>query len=196
MTAGCKDLQEALRVEDPALLEAVRIHARDCERCREQLRLWERISEAAPSLRKSWESPELWPRIRRSLEEESRRPRRAWRLARLFRVPARKFLPAAAAALLFLAAGAGLWVFRGSAAGRDPLVAGAWQYRDALLTDQAFDEVEIRETAYLASIERLSKLVEPRLTAPASPLLVSYKEKLLLLDGAIAATRGEIERNR
>lgn len=196
MTATCQDLQEALRTEEPALFGEIQVHALDCPRCREQLRIWKEIREAAPLLRKSGESQDLWPRIRRSLEAESAKPSRARRLAVLFRLPPRSLVPAAAGIVLLFAAVAGLLVFRGDPGGRDPLVAGAWRYQDPLLTDEAFDEVEKREEAYVASIENLAKAVRPRLEAPVSPLLVSYKEKLLLLDGAIAETRGQIEQNR
>ena len=72
MTASCRDLQEALRTRDPERIAAIEAHAGSCTRCAEQLRLWHAISEAAPSLRKEWESPRLWPRIRERLAEDGR----------------------------------------------------------------------------------------------------------------------------
>ena len=192
----CRNLQEALRTDDPVLIREIQDHARGCERCREQLQIWKDLGEAAPLLRKSWESPELWPKIRRQLESESAKPRIWRRFGSLFRFPGRGLVPAAAAIVLLIAAVAGVLVFRGEPGGRDPLVSGAWRYQDPLLTDAAFDEVEERERAYISSIENLAKSVQPRLDTPVSPLLVSYKEKLLLLDGAIAETRNQIEQNR
>ena len=57
-------------------------------------------------------------------------------------------------------------------------------------------DVESAEAAYIQSIEKLSKLVEPKLEQPASPLMISYREKLMLIDSAIAELRAGIERNR
>ena len=69
--------------------------------------------------------------------------------------------------------------------------------RDPLLTDVALDDVERSEVEYVRSIENLSKLAQPRLDAPeATPLLLSYREKLFLLDNAIAELNGEIRLNR
>ena len=58
------------------------------------------------------------------------------------------------------------------------------------------DEVDTAEKAYVASIEKLSKLAGPRLAGAASPLVVNYKEKLDLLDSAIADLKTSIDQNR
>ena len=193
-TAECRDLQEALRTRDPERIAGLEAHAQSCTRCAEQLRLWSAISEAAPSLRKEWGSPRLWPHIREALAEEERRRHRPWRFGSPF--GSLRWVPAAAIAALFVIAAAGVWVFRPTAGGRDPLVAGPWRYQDALMTEQALDDVQRRESDYLASIERLSRLVAARRTEPTSALAVSYREKLMLLDAAIDDLRGEIERNQ
>ena len=39
-------------------------------------------------------------------------------------------------------------------------------------------------------------MAEPRVQEADSPLMMSYREKLLLLDGAIAECRARIDRNR
>ena len=65
-----------------------------------------------------------------------------------------------------------------------------------LLTEQALDEVESAEAAYVASIEALARLVEPEIETPSSPLLVSYREKLLVLDNAIAVLEEQVQHNR
>jgi hypothetical protein len=186
-------MQEALATRDPSLLDAVALHAQSCLRCREQLQIWEAMSESARALRKEWESPRLWPTIREALRREQESPRRVWGLRS--GLGGLRWLPAAAIVLLFVIAGAGVWVFRGGTAGRDPLVAGPWRYEDALMTEQAFEEVERRERDYLESIDRLSQIVRPRLREPASPLFESYREKLLVLDAAIGDIRTEIDRN-
>jgi hypothetical protein len=65
-----------------------------------------------------------------------------------------------------------------------------------LLTERALAAVERSETEYIASIEALAKLAAARLETPASPLLASYREKLQILDAAIADCRAQVERNR
>jgi hypothetical protein len=65
-----------------------------------------------------------------------------------------------------------------------------------LLTERALRDVEGAETAYTQSIDALAKLAGARLEDPASPLLSSYREKLVVLDAAIAECRAQIARNR
>ena len=189
MKAGCRDLERALRDGEPERLSAISEHARECASCRRELDAWRRISAVASGLRKSWSSPELWPRIRQALAAESQAPVSA-------RPPAGawSWLPAAAIVALFAVATAGLWVFRNSS-GRDPLVSH-WQTKKPLLTEQAVEEVEAAEKTYLASIDRLSRLAGPRLADTSSPLVVNTREKLDLLDSTIAELKSSIDQNR
>jgi hypothetical protein len=155
------------------------------------------LSAAAPSLKKSWDSPELWPRIERALHLESSRratgaPDKVGFFEDLFGTFARSWRPALAGLALFGVATAGLLVFRGSG-GRDPYTVSS---HAALLTEQAASEVERTEAAYVASIEKLSQLVTPRLEKATEPVLVNFREKLALLDGAIAELKSNIEQNR
>ncbi len=134
---------------------------------------WE---QEARHLRKDWESPDLWPRIAASLEAEQRRPRgvRPWVLA--------------LAAALVIALGASLvWNARHEAA---PPAASP-----ALLTEKALAEVQASEAAYVTSIDKLSKLAEPVIEMPPSPLVAAYAQKLVLLDGAIAELRAQADGN-
>jgi hypothetical protein len=190
MSLSCGDLQAVLRSGDPEQRRQLDLHARTCETCREELSRWDTLSEAARSLSRSWESPQLWNRIAGSLESKSRRP-----LGRVsFGLGA--WWPAAAMAGLFVLASAGLFVFRGSG-GRDIVpTSAALATRQRLLTDDALSEVERAETEYLASIERLSRLAAPRMRDTASPLMASYREKLLVLDSAITGLKAELEQNR
>lgn len=196
MTADCKRLDAALEADDPRSLELLRPHAAGCVRCGERLRSFEEISAAAGSLKKSWESRELWPKIRESLVRESFaaaatavRPERAAAPVRT------SWIPIAAIAALFLVSMVGLQVFRPSLGDRQifgvrPLP------KDPLLTDAALSDVERSEGEYVRSIENLSRLAQPRLDGASTPLLLSYREKLLLLDNAIAELNGEIRLNR
>jgi hypothetical protein len=197
MSAECRRLDAALESADAAALAAARPHAAGCARCSERLRAFDEISVAAPGLRKTWDSPELWPRIRESLAREAfspKAPAAAEPAPRRAGWPA--WLPIAAIAALFLVSFVGLQVFRPSLGDRQifgvrPLP------KDPLLTDLALDDVERSEAEYVRSIETLSKLARPRLdSAEASPLLLSYREKLSLLDSAIADLSGEIRNNR
>lgn len=192
MKASCRDLERALESGDPKLLEAVEAHARECTACAGELAEWRRLSAAAPSLRVRWSSPELWPSIRQRLAEESAKP------AGPESAPSTswlRLLPAGALIALFAIATAGLWVFRNSG-GRDPL-ASRWETtRDPILAEAAADEVEAAEKGYVESIEKLSRLAAPKLQAASSPLALNYREKLAVLDSAIADLKSSIEQNR
>ena len=189
--SACRRFEQALArgAEAVAALEA---HAAGCEDCRERLRLWKEIAAAAPSLRKSWESPELPARIVSAVAAASRElptPAPEPRRRRL------TWLPATAAAALFALSMIGLYVFKPGEAARDPL-SNLRATRQPLLTDSTLSDVEGAESKYLESIEKLSRLARPRLEKAETPLLVAYREKLELLDSAIVEVRGQIERNR
>ena len=193
MKADCRDLERALSGPDAALREAFEAHAASCAACGRELAQWRAISEAAPALRKSWDSPGLWPRLHQALAEESQRaPARASGAGARSRL---WWVPAASIAALFVIATAGVWVFRNSG-GREPL-SEHWRTTKApLLTERAVDEVETAEKAYLVSIEKLSALAAPKLADASSPVLVNYREKLDVLDSAIAELRSSIDQNR
>ncbi|HEX5133941.1 MAG TPA: hypothetical protein VFW81_00980 [Thermoanaerobaculia bacterium] len=198
MTGACRRLDAALEVADAAAIEAARAHAQECARCGERLRAFDEIAAAAPHLKKSWESPELWPRIRESLVKESFAAsaapvehERAPRMAPTW--PA--WIPIAAIATLFVVSFVGLQVFRPALGDRQ--IFGVRSFpKDALMNDAALQDVEKSEREYVRSIENLARVAEPRLSAADTPLLLSYREKLLLLDGAIAELSGQIEQNR
>ena len=113
MLSPCGELETALKNSEEGIPERVLRHAEGCPACAAALESWKRIAEAAPSLRRSWESPELWPRIERSLAEAS-----AQKAAGAFRRPASgkglwasalSWRPAAAAALLLVLCLWGTW---------------------------------------------------------------------------------------
>jgi hypothetical protein len=155
------------------------------------LNLWNDISLAAPALKKEWESPQLFPRIARSLSAANRP------VAAAGPVPRRRFawLPAAAAASLFVLSMIGLSIFKPGESARDPFGRPSMG-KEPLMSNDTMKEVEEAESNYLVSIEKLSRLAESRMANPASPLLVSYREKLQLLDSAIGDLRGQLEGNR
>jgi hypothetical protein len=144
-----------------------------------------KLARAARELHQEWDSPSLWPRIRQAIEERhAKRPRLAgwfhgWRPV------------AAAAALLVLIAGAGVWTSRSP-----ETAAPATQASRVFLTEQALREAEQAEQAYIRSIDRLQQLAEPGLQQPGSPLMANYREKLRELDAAIAELRDTVDDNR
>ena len=100
-----------------------------------------------------------------------------------------RFWRIAAAVLLTASIGATSWyaVRKGS---RDAA------FDQQILRVTALDEVERAERAHLAAIGQLEKLAEPALEEANTPLLLSYKEKLMLLDDAIAECRTNIDQNQ
>jgi hypothetical protein len=188
--ATCADLERALAGGDPELLALFEAHAHGCNACAAELAGWRRIAEAAPSLRKTWDSPALWPAIHQRLAEESQKPA-SRRAARGWL----RWVPVGALVALFGVAAAGLLVFRDSG-GRDPLVAHWQTTKDPILAESAASEVDAAEKSYVDSIERLSRLAEPRLSAASTPIELNYRERLAVLDSAIADLRSSIEQNR
>jgi hypothetical protein len=191
-TRECPEFEKALSRGEDAVA-ALEIHAGGCDECRRQLNVWNEISRAAPALKKSWESPRLPAGIARAISAASRTaaPVAAGP------APRRRFawLPAAAAASLFILSMIGLSIFKPGESARDPFGRPAMG-KDPLLSNETMKEVEDAESKYLVSIEKLSRLAEARMANPGTPLLMSYREKLQLLDSAIGDLRGQLEGNR
>jgi hypothetical protein len=186
MTAGfrCEELLQALLDQEPAKLAAIREHARTCAACASELTASSEISAAARTLRESWESPGLWPRIRASIEASTRIRRRMAFWGGL----------AAAAVLIGLSlAGNALLRERGEDI---RFLEEFTSSQKPLFGDPALKQVERAEAAYRSSIERLAREAAPRLADTSSPLVMSYREKLQFLDAAIADCRDQISRNR
>jgi hypothetical protein len=195
VSAACRRLDAALESSDAEAIGEARPHADLCARCRERLRAFDGISAAASGLKKSWDSPELWPKIRESLAREAFAPTASSQSVPRNAPAWLAWLPIAAIVALFIVSFVGLQVFRPSLGDRQIFGVRSLP-KDPLLTDAALKDVERSETEYIRSIEKLSKIAQPRLEAAATPLLVSYREKLQLLDGAIEELSGQIEQNR
>jgi hypothetical protein len=190
---ACRKFEKALSKGEEAVL-ALQAHAADCSDCREAFRLWREIEEAAPALKKSWESPHLFPGIARAIAAEKVKAERE----REAPAPKKRrfaWIPVAAAASLFVLSMIGLYVFQPGESPRDPLARPSFG-KEALLGEETLKEVETAETNYLGSIEKLSRLAEPRMANPDSAVMASYREKLQLLDSAIGDLRAQLEGNR
>jgi hypothetical protein len=174
MIIQCSDLERALQT--PELMPDARAHAETCEKCRRELFLWGEISRIAPQLREEWESPDLWSRIRTTLAAEpakrTRNPK--WRWA---------FATVAAAAVIVT-----VLMFH-------PWRSNPPQDRD-FLTEDALQDVQTAEAAYARSIEKLSAVAAPGLQQSPTPLAAAYREKLVVLDSAIADLKTNLESNR
>jgi hypothetical protein len=133
------------------------------------------LTEAARSLHREWESPDLWPAIAAGItasEKAERGTTRSndWRMW------------AAAAVLVLGTIASVIYV-------RDQPVS------DRLLSDEAVAEIEDAEARYIAAIDALATKVSAADRSP-SPLVTNLQERLLVIDAAIADCRAEIERNR
>lgn len=186
----CKDLEQALTEDNPELRAALERHAIGCSACREELLMWREISVAVRAMHKDWPTPALWPRIESALATEAAKPRgwRAW-ISGVILMPGARWQMALATLLLVIVSGTGVWLLLHHPA--PPPVAD-----QHLLTDQAVLQVEQVEQNYEQSIEKLAKLADPKLADASTPLLVNYREKLDLLDAAIAECRTNLAKNR
>lgn len=169
-------IDDLLLESDPRSMEMAAQHAHDCLECAAKLEGWNDISDTARTLQASWPNDMLWPRIQRALaaERRTRFLHLAWRVA--------------AAVSLVAGLGAGSW-----------FVARHTQeaaFERHIMSASALDEVEHAEKAHLAAINHLEKVADSKIEANRSPLMVSYKEKLMLLDDAIAECQTSIDRNR
>ncbi len=145
------------------------------------------LTTAARTLHREWDSPELWPAIARAIERNESDQRSAMRY--------RPWILWAAAAALVVATAATLVVLRYGVV-RDTHVIETAGAGERLLSEEALSDVEQAEMRYIAAIEALAAKVPPVANAAASPLEANLRERLLIIDGAIAECRTAIERNR
>jgi hypothetical protein len=175
MTITCDQLDDLLLEGDPFSLQAAARHAQSCETCMQKLADWNEISSTARDLHATWDNDLLWPRIERAIRNERRSTRtRVWQIA--------------AAILLLAAMGATVWIAQRRMHAAD--------FDHDILKMSAVDEVERAEKAHINAINHLETLASAKLDQPSTPLMVSYKEKLMMLDDAIAECQTAIDKNR
>jgi hypothetical protein len=173
MTINCERIDDLLYEGDATSLALAETHAAQCRSCREKLDDWSEISTVAKSLHAEWQNEMLWPRIDRSLRSSERH---SW-------------LRMAAAIVVMIGLGTIGWYALHVRSEKKA-------FDQAILRATALDDVERAEKAHVAAIDKLEKLAGPKLDEPQTPLMVSYKEKLMLLDDAIAECQQNIDNNR
>jgi hypothetical protein len=183
MNIACNDRERIFldgTAEEWAALEA---HAVTCVACREEMNAWKNLSVAASELHKEWDSPTLWPRIERSLAKQTPAVKSSWweRLQGSWNLTSLQWQTAAAALLLVLLTGTAGWI----ASRRNQRD----QFAGPLLPDRTVREVEKAEVAYEQAIDKLDAQARPQLDSSSTPLMASYREKLQVLDSAIADLR-------
>ncbi len=192
MNVTCNDRDRILRDAEPTELTALEAHAASCPACALELREWNELSRAARELRAAWDSPALWPRIHEGLTHQAVSPK-------MFHVKHFEFLrdfafhwQAVAAVLVLLALTAsGAWLLL-----RRPFEPPPTTTASPFLKSDALAEVERAEAAYIQAINKLAAEARPRIENPATPLLASYREKLLVVDAAISDLRAHVDENR
>jgi hypothetical protein len=175
MTITCEQLDDVLLEGDHVSLEAAAWHMQSCEACTQKLADWNEISSTARGLHATWDNDLLWPRIERAIRNERRSTRtRVWQIAAAF--------------FLLTVLGGTVWFAQRRMHAAD--------FDRDILKVSAIDEVERAEKAHINAINHLETLASAKLDQASTPLMVSYKEKLMMLDDAIAECQTAIGKNR
>jgi len=187
MNVTCGDRERIFMDGSPEEWAALEVHAGSCAECGEELRVWKGMSTAAGELRQEWESPYLWSKIERGLEEQmTEKPSKLRGWLNSPRMMGFQWQTAIALALLVIVTGSVLWMKPWGQNGPTS---------DAFLPGSAVSEVERAEAEYQRAIDKLAAQAQPVLEEQATPLMASYREKLLVLDNAIDELRAEAGQN-
>jgi hypothetical protein len=190
MNITCNDRERIFLDGSAEEWAALEQHGLTCAGCAEEIRAWKALSVAAQELRDYKEDAALWSRIQSSLvlEKQTQTPRDGfWGRLRFWSNIPMGWQAALAGALVLLLALSGVYVVRH----RVP----ANSRENPFLKNSALAEVERTERDYMKAIDKLAAQARPELDAPSTPLMASYKEKLMVLDSAIDELRAEAGRN-
>lgn len=174
MNIRCEQLEDLLLEGDVHSMQLAARHASGCASCLEKLTEWNEISDTAKSLKTTWQSDLLWPRIERALRAEKRS---SWQ-SRTMKIAAVLVVTVGLAATSWYAG----------------VVRARQEFGKEILV--AVDDVESKQKKFQRAIGKLENLAESKLESAGTPLMISYKEKLMLLDDAIAECQQNIEQNR
>ena len=190
MNITCNDRERIFLDGSPEEWAALEQHAGTCAACAEELRAWEQLSAAAEEMRDYQESPALWARIEGSLRQQQTAPAprtKFWSALDFWRhaAPARQSALVGAMVVALAVSSGYLYTHRGGSS-VDP--------GNKLLKTSALAEVERTEREYMSAIDKLAADAGPQLGTD-TPLMASYREKLLVLDSAIADLRAQAGEN-
>ena len=191
MNITCNDRERIFLDGTPQEWAALEDHCGDCAACAEELRAWKNLSIAARELQHDWDSPALWPRIEQALSQQPGATSKQSHLQRLFgswNLGALQWQTAAAALLLVALTASAIWFMVTVDPHRTP-------DDQALLNDRAVNDVERAEASYERAIDKLDAQARPQLQNSTSPLLANYREKLFVLDSAIADLKSQTSIN-
>jgi hypothetical protein len=192
MKVTCNDLERILRDATPEERAALEEHAKTCAVCAEELRSWNQISLAARELYEEWDSPALWPAIRRGLAgqaDHAADARSNWGWLTSWTPLSFGWQTAAAASLVVVLTVSAVWFLRPTP--RNP----GTDAGNTLLKNDALREADRAEAVYVQALDNLTAQANPQLENPSTPLLASYREKLLVIDSAIGDLRAQAGMN-
>jgi hypothetical protein len=190
MNINCNDRDRIFLDGSSEEWAALEQHAGTCAACAKELRAWKQLSVAAEEMRDYQEIPALWTRIESSLRQQQAAPApraRFWSSLDFWRHATTAWQSALVGAMVVaLAVSSGyLYIHRGGSL-KDP--------GSKLLRTSALAEVERAEREYISAIDKLAADAGPQL-GKDTPLMASYREKVLVLDSAIADLRAQAGEN-
>jgi len=189
MNINCEDRERIFMDGSAEEWAALEVHASNCAECGEELRIWKGLSITAGELKQEWETPYLWAKIERGLQEQiAEKPSRVRRWLNALGIAGFQWQTAAALAVLVMVTGTMVRVLW-------PGHSGPQVDKQVFLKQKAVSDVERAEADYQKAIDKLAAQAQPLLDEPATPLMASYREKLLVLDNAIDELRAEAGQN-
>ena len=190
MNITCHDRERIFLDGTPEEWAALEAHASNCSACRESVDAWNHLSVAASEMHEPWDSPALWPRIERALAAQAAAAKASWwdRLLGSWNLTRLQWQTAAAVmALVLLSAWAMRVVIRPN---HEPI-----PNNQTFLSKDTVRQVEKAEAAYERAIDQLDREARPQLDKASTPLMASYREKLQVLDSAIADLKSQAGSN-
>jgi len=190
MNITCNDRERIFLDGSPAEWAALEQHANACTVCAEEMRAWKQLSAAAGELHDYQGSPALWARIESALRQQQAAlaPRKGfWGSLGFWRHVSPAWQSALVGAMVLALAISSGYLYTHRAI--SPV-----NQRNTLLKNSALVEVERTERDYMSAIDKLAVDAGPQLGAD-TPLMASYREKLIVLDSAITDLRAQAGEN-
>jgi hypothetical protein len=190
MNISCIDRERIFLEGTAEEWTALEQHACACPGCTAEIRAWKALSTAAEEMRDYRADAQLWRKIETALRKQEQEKAARTGFWERWGLPGRLSLgwqTALAGALVLVLALTGAYVIRDWRTGPPK--------QNRLLRNSALAQVERTERDYQKAIDSLAEEAKPELDSPATPLMASYKEKLIVLDSAIDELRAEAGQN-